>query len=239
MSSASLADRKARVPRAGRAPAPRWQRRAADRPAEILRAALEQFVERGFAASRLEDVAQRAGVSKGTIYLYFGSKQALFRGIVEELLLPALRGLEREAAGFAGPTDELIRRLMRRWWALVSQPPIAGFPKLMVAEAANFPEFARFFVERVVRRARRLCAQVIWRGMQRGELRPGEAQLAARLLIAPLIFAAIWQGSMAPFDEDPFDAEAFLELHLESWLHGMAAPPAESAARRRGRGNVR
>jgi AcrR family transcriptional regulator len=219
-----------RAPAGG--PRPRWRRRAADRPAEILNAALELFVKQGFAATRLDDVARRAGVTKGTIYLYFDSKQSLFRGIVESVLLPALQELEREVAEFAGPTDALIRRLVRHWWAVVSQQPLAGIPKLMVSEAANFPEFARFFVERVVRRARGLFAQVIERGMARGEIRKVDPALAARVLMAPMMFTAIWRGSMAPFDSEPFDVKTFLDLHLNSWLRGMAVQAARPATDR-------
>src|SRR5207237_5701427 len=123
-----------------RARPPRWQRRKEARPAEIVAAALEVFVERGFAAARLADVARRAGVTKGTVYLYFDSKEALFKAVVRETIVPVIAQGEALAQAFTGSARELVERLVREYWRLVGETAVAGIPKLMMAEAATFPE---------------------------------------------------------------------------------------------------
>ena len=97
-------------------PKPRWERRKDARPQELLAAALEQFVERGYAATRLEDVAKRAGVSKGTLYLYFTNKEELFKAVVRENIVQAIGEAEQDAAVFEGHSGELLRTILMAWW---------------------------------------------------------------------------------------------------------------------------
>src|SRR6266571_9050169 len=133
-----------------RAAKPRWQRRKAARPAEIVAAALHVFVERGFAATKLDDVARKAGVTKGTVYLYFESKEALFKAIVRETIVPVIAQGEALARSFTGSARALVERLVREYWRLVGETALAGIPKLMMAEAATFPELTRFYYDEVV-----------------------------------------------------------------------------------------
>lgn len=205
------------------APSGRWQRRKQARPAEILNAALALFVERGFSATRLEVVAQRAGISKATLYLYFDGKDALFRAVLQEFVVPELERFEEIARQHSGSSEALVRALVHHWWRAVGATPLAGIAKLIVSEAGNFPELAAFFVERVVRRARRLFAGVLRRGMERGEFRACNATYAARVLLAPLVFAAIYDRSLRPFDRDAYRPDAFVNEHLDIFLRGMAA----------------
>jgi len=123
-----------------RQPKPRWKRRKDARPGEIVAAALEVFGERGFAATKLADVARRAGVTKGTVYLYFDSKEALFKAVVRETIVPVIAQGEALAQSFTGSARELLERLVREYWRLVGETAVAGIPKLMMAEAATFPE---------------------------------------------------------------------------------------------------
>src|SRR5690348_7307526 len=126
--------------------ATRWRRRKEARPAEILEAALGFFKERGFAATRLEDVAARAGVTKGTIYLYYPSKEELFKAVVRGELLPNIERMET-ALSEPGPAAALLERLFTIWARDFAPSPASVIPKLVISEAGNFPELARFYLE--------------------------------------------------------------------------------------------
>lgn len=208
-------------------PKRRWHRRKNARPGEIVAAALELFGERGFSATRLDDVAHRAGVTKGTVYLYFKNKKALFRAVLREFILPELERVEDEVAAYGGNTQDLVRVLVRQWWRTVGETRLCGIPKLVIAEAKNFPDLARFFVDQVVRRGRRLFASVIARGIERGEFRRCDVNHAARVLLAPMVFAAIWERSLRPYDRDPYDVHRYLDLHVQIFLNGLVKPPGQ------------
>jgi AcrR family transcriptional regulator len=203
----------------------RWRRRKNARPGEILAAALELFVERGYSATKLEDVARQAGVSKGTVYLYFESKEAIFRAVVQELVVPELARAEKRVDSYRGDHRELIVDLVKSWWQAVGESHLSGIPKLLVAEAGNFPELAEFFVDQVVRRLRRLVARVLAQGIAQGEFRPCNVEYTARALIAPMVFAAIWQRSLGPHDEGAFDVPTYIDVYLDLYLNGLTANP--------------
>jgi AcrR family transcriptional regulator len=205
---------------------PRWQRRKEARPGEIVAAALEVFVERGFAATRLEEVARRAGVTKGTLYLYFDNKEALFKAVVRETLVPGIAQGEALAQSFTGSARELLARIVRDFWRLIGETRLAGIPKLMVAEAANFPELARFYYDEVVSRGHRLLATVVERGIKGGEFRRVDVPAAVRLAIAPVLWAANWKHSFALCTREGFDVATYLESHIDIFLRGIAKDPA-------------
>src|SRR5579871_3879159 len=138
----------------------RWRRRKEARPAEILQAALASFQERGFAGTRLEDVAARAGVTKGTIYLYYPSKKELFKAVVRSELLPNIEWIE-SALDEPGPAAPLLERLFTFWARDLFPSPVSVLPKLVIAEAGNFPELARFYLETVVHRGLGLIASLL------------------------------------------------------------------------------
>src|SRR5207302_350644 len=133
------------------------------------------------AAAKLADVARRAGVTKGTLYLYFDGKEALFKAVVRETIVPVIAQGEALARSFTGSARELLERLVREYWRLVGETALAGIPKLMMAEAATFPELTRFYYDEVVTRGHRLMAGVIQRGIQNGEFRPVDVTVAAAL----------------------------------------------------------
>lgn len=203
------------------APARRWRRRPEARPEEISRAALQSFVEHGFAATRLEDVAARAGVSKGTVYLYFSNKEELFRSAVRDSLLPYIESGEERIAGHQGDALELLRELYDRWCGVVTDPLLGGLAKLMVAEAGNFPEVARFYMEEVVKRTRALFARVLQRCMETGRLRAAPVDFVVRDLTAPILFAALWRHSLASHDDTPLDVPRYLDFHFSLVLQGL------------------
>ena len=187
-----------------------------------MMAALDVFGDRGFAATKLEDVARRAGVTKGTIYLYFKSKEALFKAIVRETIVPVLAKGEMLAQSFTGSARDLFEKLIREYWRLVGETALAGIPKLMMAEANNFPELARFYYQEVVTRGHRLMAGVLERGIKAGEFRPVNVAVATKLGMAPLIHAVVAQKAFAACMPEDFDVAKYLDTHIDLYLHGIA-----------------
>jgi AcrR family transcriptional regulator len=203
---------------------PRWQRRKDARPEEIVAAALEVFVERGFAATKLEDVARRAGVTKGTIYLYFENKEALFKAVVRETIVPVIAKGEAIAQAFTGSARDLFEKLVREYWRLVGETNLAGVPKLMMAEAGNFPVLGRFYYEEVAVRGQRLMASVLERGIKAGEFRRVDVAVASKLAMAPLMHAVIARRAFASCMPETFDVGSYLNTHIDLYLHGIAKP---------------
>jgi len=201
---------------------PRWQRRKDARPEELVAAALEVFVERGYEGTTLADVARRAGVTKGTIYLYFENKEALFKAVVRETIVPVIAQGEALARSFTGSARDLLEQLVREYWRLVGETALAGIPKLMMAEAATFPELTRFYYDEVVVRGQRLMAGVIGRGVKNGEFRPVNVMLAAKLAMSPLMHATVVRRAFASCMPEGFNVQAYLDTHIDLYLHGIA-----------------
>jgi len=201
---------------------PRWRRRKSARPEEILQAALEVFTDRGFAATKLEDVARRAGVTKGTIYLYYESKEALFKALVRETIVPVIAKGEALANSFTGTARDLFEQLVREYFRLVGDTPLSGIPRLMIAEAGNFPELARFYYEEVVTRGHRLMAGVLERGMKAGEFRRVDVAVATKLAMAPLMHAVVARKAFAACMPEGFDVAKYLDTHIDLYLHGIS-----------------
>jgi len=208
---------------------PRWQRRKDARPNEILAAALAEFVEHGYAATKLESVGRRAGITKGTLYLYFESKEALFKAVVRETIVPLLTAAERMVDDHAGTPEELLRRLVLQWWHSLDGAELAGIPKLVMSEAANFPELAQFWFDEVVQRGRQIFAGVLRRGIDGGAFRDVDVDLAVRAILAPVLMAAIWKHSFEACERQRFAVEPYLETSIGIYLRGVAAPDATSA----------
>ena len=215
--------RKPRRPRRVRAPlGPRWRRRKDARPEEIITAALEVFADRGFAATKLEDIARRAGVTKGTIYLYFENKEALFKALIRQTIVPVIAQGEELAKSFPGSARELFERLVREYWRLVGETSLVGIPKLMMAEANNFPELARFYYEEVVTRGHRLMAGVLERGIKAGEFRPVNVAVATKLAMAPVMHAVVARKAFSACMPEGFDVASYLDTHIDLYLHGIS-----------------
>jgi AcrR family transcriptional regulator len=205
---------------------PRWQRRKEARPDEILAAALELFTRYGYAATRLADVAARAGVSKGTLYLYFPNKAELFKALVRRALLPNLAEAEAQAARFCGSSRELLGQLVGQFARAVVDSPLSGIPKLVISEAGNFPEIARFYFEEVIQRVQRLVESILARGMRRGEFRRIDTALAWRVVVAPLVLQVLWKHSFQAYEGEPARLERYVAAHLDLLFHGLAKEPA-------------
>lgn len=218
--------------RSRRRPRPRWHRRKDARPAELLAAALEVFAERGFAAARLEDVARRAGVTKGTIYLYFKNKDALFKAVVRETIVPNIARAEREVAAFSGGARAVLREFLMGWWRVIGESNLSAVPKMVISEATHFPSLARFYYDEVVSRGHRLIAKVLQRGMAAGEFREVDVPSAVRLALAPLVIAVIHKHSLYSCVREAgsdFDARRYVQTHIDTFLRGLAKTPAREA----------
>ncbi len=200
---------------------PRWQRRKEARPAEIIDAALALFVEKGFAATKLDDVAKLAGVTKGTVYLYFENKEELLKSAVRETVLPTITAAEGLASDEQTDTITLMRLLINQWVYMMKNDKTSGITKLMIAESSNFPELAQFYLDEVVARTRKLFAHILERGMSRGEIRRLDIDYLTREIFGPLLLANIWRHSFEPFEEETIDMQAVSDFHLDVLLKGI------------------
>lgn len=200
---------------------PRWQRRPEARPEEILKAAMETFVARGYAATKLDEVAAKAGVSKGTLYLYFPNKEQLFQAAVRDAVTPAIVAAEQALADYHGPALELLYKLFERWAEVVLDPVLGGLCKLMIAESANFPDTARFYMSEVVLRIRGVFLEVVKRAIASGEIRDLQPEMVVRELMTPVLFISVWRHSLACHEPKPLDIPQFLAGHLDIVLNGL------------------
>lgn len=207
------------------APSSPRKRRKEARPAELLAAALTQFVDKGYAATRLEDVARLAGVSKGTLYLYFDNKEALFKAVIQDGLVPALAAGETIAAEHAGDSFALLERLLDTWWSRIGDTAYAGIPKLIVSEAGNFPEIATFYYDQVISRGRSLVIAALRRGIERGEFRTVDLETTTDVILAPIMMLLVWRRSLNGSRAAAGDPRHYLRTHLELVCRGLARPP--------------
>lgn len=209
------------------------ERRKEARPGELLDAALDLFVEKGFAATRAEEVAARAGVSKGTLFLYFPSKEELFKAVIRENIVGRFKEWEQEFQSFEGSTPDLVRYGMRMWWERIGATRASGITKLIISEARNFPEIASFYQEEVIRPGTVLMRRILQRGIDRGEFRPLDLDYAVFSIVAPMIFLIMMKhslGACAPQDY-PLDPERYLNSQMETLLMGICVRPGDKAAR--------
>lgn len=200
---------------------PRWERRKQDRPQELLAAALQVFVERGYAATRLEDVATRAGVSKGTLYLYFENKESLFKSVVRTHMLPLLDQAEAWIDRYTGSSAGLLRELLLGWWEAASTSGLNGITKLMMAESGNFPELARFYHDEVIARSDAMVVRMLERGMARGEFRKIDAEAMKKVIVAPVVMLMLWEQSFGPCSIAPIDPRSYLASHVDLCINGL------------------
>ena len=201
----------------------RWRRRKEARPQEILEAALAVFAEKGFSAARMEDISQRAGVTKGTIYLYFDSKEALFKALVRESLAPTIRGVIEQVRAYQGSSRDLLVLVLTTVGTFIRTSDRVVLPKIVIAEAGNFPELVRFYREEIIDKGLGMLERVIARGIARGEFRKMEPRHVARLCMAPILFAAMWRATFAHLDAQPYDYEGLISTHIDTLLRGISA----------------
>lgn len=210
---------------------PRRQRRKESRPNELLAAALELFVERGYAATRLEDVAARAGASKGTLYLYFSGKDELFKAVVRGEILPAIAKAETLVGQFPGSASDLLRTVVSGIWSNVGNTLLSGIPKLIIAESGNFPDLARFYYQEVILRGFALIKSILERGVRQGEFRKLDVEPTARAMLGPLLLSMLWRHSFQSLESAPLSAERFFDAYLALVLEGLRVTSTAGAGR--------
>ena len=202
----------------------RRERRKEARPGELLDAALDLFVEKGFAATRSEEVAARAGVSKGTLFLYFPTKEELFKAVVRENMSGRFAEWQEEFEAFEGTTADMVRYCMRVWWERIGATRASGITKLMISEARNFPELAAFYQQEVIRPGTELVRRILRRGVERGEFRPDiDVEYTVFGIVAPMIFLIMMKhslGACAPEDYQ-LDPERYVQTQVEMLLQGL------------------
>jgi TetR/AcrR family transcriptional regulator len=206
------------------------ERRKEARPGELLAAALDLFVEKGFAATRAEEVAQRAGVSKGTLFLYFPSKEELFKAVVREHISGTIKHAFGEIQTYSGTSSELVHYMMLQWWERFGNTKASGISKLMMSESNNFPELAEFYQQEVIIPGHHLIQSVIERGITSGEFRKVDAEYAVFSMLAPIMFLVVWKHSLSgccPSGEK-IDPLRYLSVQAEIVAHGLRSDSNKS-----------
>ncbi len=214
-------------------PHARRERRKEARPGELLDAALDLFVEKGFAATRSEEVAARAGVSKGPLFLYFPSKEELFKAVVRENISGRFSEWVAEFEAFEGSTADMVRYCLRVWWERLGATRASGITKLMISEARNFPELAAFYQQEVIRPANDLIRRILQRGIDRGEFRPMDLDYTIFSIVAPMVFLIMMKhslGACVPQDY-PLDPERYIDAQVETLLQGLCVREGDAKAR--------
>ncbi|MBX9269472.1 TetR/AcrR family transcriptional regulator [Chromobacterium violaceum] len=227
--SADITEQPFRKTAMGETGSSRWQRKKDARPSEILDAALTLFVEKGYLATKMEDIARAAGVTKGTPYLYFQNKEEIFKAVVRETIVARVHAMSAQLAQLHGVgSSELLFLALDDWWTYIGSTRSAGLCKLMAAEATNFPDLARFYYEEAILPARQLLGHIIQRGMDSGEFRPVHLDYAIDAVTAPMMMTMILSHSFAlvpgccdTLKDNPLE---FLKTSLRLTLQGMQQP---------------
>ena len=202
------------------------QRRApAERPQEILNAALAQFVETGFAGTRLDDVARRAGLSKAAIYLYFDDKLSLFQGVIRQAITANLMTVETMLAAHRGPVADLLPRILEFMAGRIENTPAASIAKLVIAESRAFPEIGHFYLKEVIGRGLPLLEGLITRGIAQGEFRKVDPAMTVRSLMGALLLAGLWRTVFEPIGAEKLDVRAMARHHADLMLHALRPAP--------------
>ena len=201
-------------------------RRKEARPSELLEAALKLFTSKGYAATRVQEVASAAGVSKGTLFRYYPSKQALFEAVVRQYMVSLIEFGHAQLDVRTEAASALLKEAFLKWWDLICSQQIGGLPKLVVSESENFPYLAKFYAREVVQPGFELIAKILNRGIAAGEFRPMNVRQTVQSLWAGMSYLMLWEqvfSSHTP--EVPMDAQAFIEHHVHTICHGLMAHP--------------
>ena len=202
------------------------QRRApAERPQEILNAALAQFVETGFSGTRLDDVARRAGLSKAAIYLYFDDKLSLFQGVIRQAITANLMTVETMLAAHRGPVADLLPRILEFMAGRIEDTPMASIAKLVIAESRAFPEIGQFYLKEVIGRGLPLLEGLIARGIKQGEFRKVDPAMTVRSLMGAMLLAGLWRTVFEPIGAEKLDVRALARHHADLMLHALRPAP--------------
>ena len=202
-----------KTPRRGRKP-------KEGRPQEILAAAFEEFAANGYAAARLEDVAKRGGIAKGTIYLYFKDKEGLFRAVVRSVIHPVFEQLVPFVAAFPGSAEELLCELLARQYThVVNNEKARAILRLLIAESGKFPQLADIFHLEIIGPGVAAMRQVLAKGEASGEFRKSRVKDFPQIVVAPGVLATVWRLVFG--ERNQLNLQAFMTAHMDFVLHGL------------------
>jgi AcrR family transcriptional regulator len=201
---------------------PKWKRRKEARPLEIVAAALAVFTEKGFAAARTEEIAAHAGISKGALYLYFPTKEDVFRAVVRDAVVPNVEALQAHIEASDLPFAEMLRTALPRFAEMAVHTRLGAVAKMVIGESGNFPELARVWYDNVISRAIGLISGLIERAQERGEIRPGDPRAHAFSIMGPMMMGVIWRETFTPIGGDDVDLAALARQHVETVLDGLS-----------------
>ena len=196
-------------------------RRPEARPAEILAAALDLFAERGFSATRMQDIASRAGLSKASIYLYFKDKMALLQVLVQTTVGDNLVQARSLAVGHVGPVGDLLVQVLGFMAGRIGSTRMPDLVKLIISESRAHPEIGRFYLDNVINQGLPFFEALIRRGIASGEFRAVDPRLAVKSMVAPVLLAAIWRTVFEPLGADKLDIEAFIRQSADCLVRGL------------------
>jgi AcrR family transcriptional regulator len=211
---------------------PHHQRRKQARPQELLDAALSLFVERGFAATRMEEIAALAGVSKGTLYLYYASKEELLKAVIRERLSNEIKAVADAAAQHEGSDADLLRSLFTQWWLRAYDSPASGVFKLVITEVRGFPDIAEIYSREVVEPGRQLIGGLLSRGIASGEFRAVDVDGAVHSLVLPMVMLCVHKHSLGACTpvESLRDPHNFVRQHVDLVVRGLLADTSVARA---------
>lgn len=199
----------------------RWERRAEERPADICAAALEVFREKGFAAAKVEEIAARAGVSKGTLYLYFQDKEELFSAVLRDTVAPNIEALRAATMAADLSFEQIARNFLIVFAQMATRLPIGAVMKMVIGESRNFPELAKVWHDEVASRALAVLTGFIEEAQARGEVREGDPRLHAFTLVGPVLMGVLWRETLEPAGGAPLDLEVLAKQHANTVLAGL------------------
>lgn len=209
------------------------QRRKDARPHELLEAALALFVERGFASTRIEEVARRAGVSKGTLYLYYPSKEELLKAVIAHYLSARIAATAAAVRRIDGPMAPVLREMLVAWWQQTYASPASGAFKLIISEVRVFPEIAEFYVREVIEPGHQLVGMILQRGIASGEFRAVNVESTVHSLLLPMVMLCTHKHALGACTQHSIDAERFIADHVELVLSGLLQTRLEPAHKAR------
>jgi len=195
---------------------PRFKRRKEDRPAEITAAALDAFAENGYAATRVDDVAKRAGVSKGLLYLYFKTKEELFKAVVRSFVMPRIEALEAGIETSELSATEFLRGPFLEFARSVPQSPARVLVRLLISEGPKHLDLTRFYWENVVSHGLAALRSLVAKGVREGAFRSSALDDFPQLIVSPVMFAVIWSLVFEPHQQ--LDTDRFMDAHVELLL---------------------
>lgn len=203
---------------------PKFRRRAEARPDEVLDAALDLFIEKGFAATRVEDIAKRAGLSKGAVYLYFPSKEKILEGIVRRAVVPIAEHALGFVEGYEGDPRLVITMVMKMLASKLSDPRLVAIPKLVMREVVSFPELAEMYRREVLDKVLPVVTGLLKRGIDEGYLRQVDPELTIRSIIGPLMLHLVMAEIFRLTPKDGLAIDRLIGNHLTILFDGLSAP---------------